>query len=604
MLNYIYRYLLAVILTLLSTYALASIGKIMSNTPPKDATFLPVEEAFSVTGRIDGNYAYIDFNVAPDHYLYRDSFIFFETSTIQPFGQPLYPAGQTRFDPSFNTFLRVFPNSITIKLPVKISGDKPEILISFQGCATAGLCYPPHKISVLLTKSLSTDNDLTSSNSTDKRSTVSDEHYYTDQLKTSGTLLAIFLFLLAGIGLSFTPCVLPMIPIISSLILGKKNISRSKTTKLTLTYILSMSTTFAIAGTLTGFFGATFNLQAKLQSPWLIAPFSFMFIILALSMLGLFELQLPTFIRDKLSGPQEKQGSLASAALLGIFSALIVSPCVSAPLAGSLIYISTTGDAFLGGMSLFALGIGMGTPLMAIGLGGPHILPKSGNWMNHVRTFFAMLLLGVAVWMLDRIIEPQIMLALWGILLITSAIFLGALSVNKEQEGYHAFRQAAALTLLIYGICLVIGFAKGNSNPFKPLASLEHTQSENIYSTPTFQSVTTQAALTSALAHAASQKKSVIVDIYADWCVSCATIEKRLLTSPQITPLLAPLTLIRLDITDYTDEHNKFLDKNQIFGPPALLFYDSKGNNQSHLKITGIPSIIFLQETLSLLDKM
>ncbi|MDP0588152.1 MAG: protein-disulfide reductase DsbD [Candidatus Endonucleobacter bathymodioli] len=603
MFNYTYRYLLAVILTLLSTYSLASISTLLSDTTQKDNTFLPVEEAFSVTGRLDNDYAYIDFNVAPEHYLYKDRFKFFETSTIQPIGQPLYPAGQRRFDPNFNKIVEVFPNSISIKLPVKTLGNKPEILISFQGCATAGLCYPPHKISVLLTKNHSLNNDLTSSSSTNERSVTSDEHYYSDHLKRSGTLLAVFLFFLAGLGLSFTPCVLPMIPIISSLILGKNNIRRSKITKLILTYIFSMSTTFAIAGTLTGFFGAALNLQAKLQSPWLIAPFSFMFVILALSMLGLFELQLPTFIRDKLSGPQKKQGSLASAALLGIFSALIVSPCVSAPLAGSLIYISTTGDAFLGGVSLFALGMGMGAPIMAIGLGGRHILPKAGNWMNHVRTFFAMLLLGVAVWMLERIIDPHITLALWGILLITSSIFLGALSF-KESEGYHAFRQAAALTLLTYGICLIVGFAKGNSNPFKPLASLKHTQPENIYPLPIFQRVTTQAALTSVLDHAASQKKSVILDISADWCTSCKTIEKMLLASPKITPLLAPLTLVKFDITDNSEEHNQFLTKNQLFGPPALLFYDPSGNHQSHLKITGIPSIKFLQETINILGRM
>lgn len=325
-------------------------------------------------------------------------------------------------------------------------------------------------------------------------------------------------------------------------------------------------------------------------------------------MFGLFHLQLPAFIRDKLSWPEKKRSPLISAILMGILSALVVSPCVSAPLAGTLIYISTTGDALLGGMSLFALGVGMGTPLLAIGLGGQQLLPKAGAWMNSVQQLFGVLLLGVAIWMLDRVIAPQITLALWGTLLIGSAVFLGALNMKKSM-GYQALKQTVALVLLTYGICLIIGSAKGNSNPFQPLATLTQTSSTKTSSAVAidslaFQHIYTQKALTHALTQAAAEKKAVMIDIYADWCTSCKTMERSLFPSPEIMPLLKGFNLIKFDITKNTAEHIHLLKQHQLFGPPALLFYDSEGNDQPHLKIMGVPSVKLLRERLTLLGKM
>ena len=602
MFSRLFHLLLVAALVFLPVYALAGFEELLGSSPQKNNDFLPVEEAFSITGRLEGNNAYIDFKVAPAHYLYKERFKFLTTPTVQTIGQPQFPEGKSQFDPNFNKTVDIFAENISIKIPVQTSGDRPELLVTFQGCAAAGLCYPPHKVFVPLTNEYPIQEAAISA-PPEQKPTGADEHYYENQLKESSLLLSILLFFLAGIGLSLTPCVLPMIPIMSSLILGQQNISTSRTMGLTLVYILSMSATFAIAGTVTGFFGASLNLQAKLQSPWLIVPFSILFIILALSMFGLFELQLPAFIRDRLGTSPKKQGNLSSAALMGTLSALVVSPCVSAPLAGSLIYISTTGDALLGCLSLFALGIGMGVPLLAIGLGGRQILPKAGTWMNSIRSFFGVLLLGVAIWMLDRVIAPQITLLLWGGLLIGCSIFLGALNF-QALKGYQALRQTIALLLLTYGVCLIIGFAKGNSNPFQPLASVQQNSPATTDNTPVFQRIKTLKALTQALAQAASQKKAVMVDIYADWCISCKTMETTLFPSPQIKPLLTELTLIKFDITESTAEHTQFLTQFQLFGPPALLFFDATGVYQPQLKIMGKPSENLLQNRLILLGKI
>lgn len=257
MLRQYYRFFLIAALTFSSFYAQASINELLDNSSQKSNNFLTVDKAFSITGRLIDNYAYLDFKITPDYYLYKERFKFLSTPTVQTIGEPTYPKGQSQFDPNFNRIVEIFPQNISIKIPVKTSGDIPEIDVHFQGCAAAGLCYPPHKTSVLLIRDNSITADVTSSGVETKEFTTSDEDYFSNQLQESGLLLSILIFFLAGIALSFTPCVLPMIPIMSSLILGTKNLSQSKTIGLTITYILTMSITFAIAGTLTGFFWST-----------------------------------------------------------------------------------------------------------------------------------------------------------------------------------------------------------------------------------------------------------------------------------------------------------------------------------------------------------
>ncbi len=446
--------------------------------------FMPVTEAFQFSGNVEQGNATINVQIAPGHYLYKSRFAFSPASDITQLGSPVYPTGELVYDPYFQKDMVTFGDDFTIKMPIEYSSSLPELEIGFQGCSSAGLCYPPHKVIIPLAAEASAvpepvvSNDQNSGNN------------FQQQLEHSSLPVALLIFVLAGIGLSLTPCVLPMFPILSSLILGSKESGKGRTVALTLTYILTMSATFAIAGTATGLFGATLNLQAKLQSPWLLIPMAILFTLLALSMFGLYELQLPVAVRDRLSNKPQKSGSLTGAAAMGLMSALVVSPCISAPLAGALIYISSTGNALFGGLTLFALGLGMGIPLFALAVGGRHWLPKSGAWMNSIRSLFAVLLLGVAIWLLERVIPAPATLFLWGALLLGCGVSLGAF--NSIHEGFgQKLKQTIGLLCLIYGACLIIGAAMSNENPLKPLSARLVPISQTEHSDSSFTTVTT-----------------------------------------------------------------------------------------------------------------
>ncbi len=573
---------------LISLSAQASLTELLGSDSSESPAFLPVEEAFRFTGRIEENKAIIDVQVTPEHYLYKHRFTFTPVTDISKLETAAYPDGEQIFDPYYNKELEIFSENFIVELPVNYSGNLPELEIGFQGCAKAGLCYPPHKLTIpLITQAEASKPSMAIKTSLSEL--PSSENVFQQQLEQNSLPITLMLFVLAGIGLSLTPCVLPMFPILSSLILGARELSKARTLVLTLTYVLSMSITFAAAGTLMGLFGASLNLQAKLQSPWLLVPMAILFVLLALSMFGLYELQLPARIRDKLSGNQQRSGSIYGAAVMGLLSALVVSPCVSAPLAGALIYISSTSDALFGGLTLFALGLGMGLPLFALAMGGRHWLPKSGSWMNGVRALFGVLLLGVAIWMLERVIPATVTLFLWGTLLIGSGVFLGALNFSVEMAS-QKLRQAVGILCLIYGACLIVGAAMGNSDPLRPLYS-QNSPSTSLISDKTvtsgFRTVTTVSELNSLLAEAASNQQLALVDLYADWCISCKIIERTVFPDPLVAEQLAAITLIKLDITDNTREHQQFLNQYQLFGPPAMLFFDASGLELPALKSQG-----------------
>ncbi|WP_419532986.1 protein-disulfide reductase DsbD [Endozoicomonas sp.] len=582
----------------ISLPAQANLRQLFGADSGENQDFLPVEEAFQFTGRIEQGNAIVDVLVTPEHYLYKHRFTFTPATDIKSLGSETYPAGEQIFDPYYNKELEIFSNNFVIKLPVNHSGSLPELEIGFQGCATAGLCYPPHKVVIPLVAQAEA-SESPASVSAVRPETTGPDNTFQQQLEQNSLPIALLLFVLAGIGLSLTPCVLPMFPILSSLILGAKEQSKARTIALTITYILTMSATFAIAGTLMGLFGASLNLQAKLQSPWLLIPMALLFVLLALSMFGLYELQLPARIRDRLSGNQQRSGSLSGAAVMGILSALVVSPCVSAPLAGALIYISSTGDALFGGLTLFALGLGMGIPLFVLALGGRHWLPRSGAWMNGIRSFFGVLLLGVAIWMLERIISPPVTLFLWGALLIGSGVFLGALHTNLN-EAHQKLRQTIGMLCLIYGTCLIVGAAMGNSDPLAPLVSKHSTSVTTKQPVGSgFRTVTTLNELNTLLADAALRNQPAMVDLYADWCLSCKIIERTVFPDPLVADQLATLSLIKLDITDNTPEHQQFLNQYQLFGPPALLFFDASGKALPMLKSQGEITAIQLHQKLT-----
>ncbi|WP_448217983.1 protein-disulfide reductase DsbD [Endozoicomonas sp. 2B-B] len=559
--------------------------------------FLPVEEAFQLEAEIENNTLLLHFLVTPEHYLYKDRFSFSGNESTTLLGEPIFPKGKQKYDINFEQDMEVFPKNVTVKIPVKSSESEPQFQIRFQGCADAGLCYPPQTLTITLPNPHVSSNDRV--RSSEKTPDDGKDQSIPESFVDKNLPVTLLLFLLAGLGLAFTPCVLPMIPILSSLLVGAaaKGASRKRTLTLSIIYVLSMSITFALAGTLMGLFGASLNLQAKLQSPWLLIPFAILFVILALSMFGLYELQLPEKLRDRLNKQPQKSGSLSGAAVMGVLSALVVSPCVSAPLAGALIYISSTGDALIGGLSLLALGLGMGLPLLLIGLGGKSLLPKAGGWMENVKRCFGFLLLGVAIWMLERVISAPLTLFLWGTLALGGAVCLGAMDFSKK-AGAALFFQALGLVLLIYGTLLIIGAAQGQNDPLQPLGR-NSQPAENLSAGYSFQTVTTVKALLAQLEMARKNGKAAMIDVYADWCISCKVMERNVF--PEAIAKVSPDNwhFIKFDITANTPEQLIWLNNYQLFGPPSLLFFDTYGQERSELRSLGEITSSELQKKLN-----
>jgi len=350
-----------------------------------------------------------------------------------------------------------------------------------------------------------------------------------------------------------------------------------------------MAGCFALLGSLMGLFGASLNLQARLQSAWVLVPFAAFFVAFALAMFGLFELRLPAFIRnpvDRLASGA-KGGSVLGAATLGILSSLLVSPCVSAPLAGALLYISSSGDALGGGLKLFALGLGMGTPLILFATGGGALLPKSGAWMVGVRNAFGVLLLGVAVWMLERLLPGPVSLALWGLLAGGTGLFLGALELTPKTPR-QKLAQLLGLALLVYAVAAWIGALQGRSDPLRPLTvtSPPATLSSST-SASNWQTVSTPAELDAALKAAKDAGQPLLLDWYADWCISCKVIEREVFNDPAIMAQLTAFRLIRFDITASNAQQRALLDRYHLFGPPAIQFFDRKGQETQDLRVIG-----------------
>ena len=544
----------------------ASLGGINNS-----ADFLPVREAFRLSlVESTPEQVTVRFVAAEGYYLYRHRFQFKASDAEVVIGEARMPAGEQKTDDYFGE-VEVYYGVLDIELPIQNPKNRTFTLqVGYQGCADKGLCYPPE------TESFSISGD----------GAAPDNLAATDG-KDSLSWRSVALFFLAGLGLTFTPCVLPMLPILSGVVLrGQSGGMRSFL--LSLAYVLPMAVGFAVLGALMGVFGAELNLQARLQSPWILVPFAFFFVLFALAMFGLFELRLPQFLSsrlDRLAG-NAKGGSFMGAALLGAVSSLLVSPCVSAPLAGALLYISASGDALGGGLKLFALGLGMGAPLVLFATGGGALLPRSGPWMVTVRNTFGVLLLAVAVWMLERVLPGPAALALWGLLAAGAALFLGTLEFNSKTPR-QKLAQLLGLVLLVYALAAWVGALQGGSDPLRPLprATLSATGGNVVMER--WQTISTPAELEAQLAAAATANQPLMLDWYADWCISCKVIEREVFENPQIAPRLADYRLIRFDITDSNREQRALLDRYKLFGPPAVLFFDRTGNELTQVRVVG-----------------
>lgn len=552
---------------------------------------LPAEQAFQFSVTLEDKDTLVaHWEITPGYYLYKDriSFKILDSETVG-LGPIKKPAGINQQDPMLGTY-KVYDGTVDMRLPLQYrEASSLTLLACFQGCSFNHFCYPPitKKITIDPTKDIGKtltgvsiiDEDLPSS------SKVSEQDKIHQLLATHHHWLIILSFFGFGLLLSFTPCVLPMLPILSGIILGhEKGMTIHKGFFLSLAYVLGMAVTYAVIGVIAGFAGH--SLQAAMQNPWVISVFSFIFVLLALSLFGLFEIRLPDAFELRLRNLSNQQRhSYIGVAIMGILSTLIVSPCVTAPLIGALAYIGETKDAVLGGIALFVMSLGMGIPLLILGTLGGKFLPKAGQWMLGVKSFFGILMLAVAIWMISRIIPGAITLLLWATLLIVCSVFLGLLNNRRGWWGHLC--RGFGLVLLVAGILLMIGAALGNTDPFRPLANL-NVRNRLLPSESIFTMIKTPTDLSHELTIAKNQNKPTLLDFYADWCIACKDMARTTFADPAIQKILREdFVALQADVTD-NDKIDKLLQRQlNVIAPPTLLFFDPDGHELKNQRIVG-----------------
>ncbi|SHI61523.1 protein-disulfide reductase DsbD [Cycloclasticus pugetii] len=562
------------------------------STSPSDALLEP-DDAFKFFAEVnDQQHIILNWQIADGYYLYQQQV---EVTVINPQSIQLeaieFPKGKRKVDEIFgDTVVYYHDLRLTQRLtnPL-VKATNVTLNIRFQGCADIGVCYPPMNKTVSL--SLQPTNHLNITQPTKPTpSNISEQGRIAKALVDNTVWLTALTFLGFGLLLSLTPCVFPMIPILSGIIIGHgKSLTTRKAFYLSFSYVFASAITYALFGILAGLFGS--NLQATFQNPWILSIFSGLFVLLALSMFGLYQIQLPNALQSKLSqlSQHQKNGSLWGSAIMGILSTLIVGPCVAAPLAGVLIYIGQTGDAVLGGLALFSLGLGMGIPLLIIGVSAGKLLPKAGHWMEPIKYFFGVLLLAVAIWLVERILLASITLLLWASLFIICAIYLNALDrLPENSSGWQKLSKGVGAILMIYGVILMLGAASGGSNPLKPLANFSLSQKNNTlqHSLP-FKRIQNIDDLQAALQLASQNKQFVMLDFYADWCVSCKEMEAFTFSEPSIQQALKNTQLLQADVTKNNEEDRALLNAFSLIGPPAILFFSPNGTEIKQHRVIG-----------------
>ncbi|WP_457808182.1 protein-disulfide reductase DsbD [Kushneria sp. EE4] len=556
-------------------------------TSSADATgngdFLPVDQAFTYRAWREGNTIKVGFASADAYYLYRHRFgLHIEREDIALESVEI-PRGEAIHD-EFLGDVEVFhhPLVITATLTGSVSNDASiPLRVDFQGCAEAGLCYSPETRHLQAAPGNTPERFIDAQMPGDpvpagpSHNTGSfDEPAATALPGQSSPAIMMGIFLLAGLGLAFTPCVLPMLPIVTTLVVGQ-NANRGRALALSSIYVAGMALTYAALGTLMGLFGASLNLQARLQSPWVLIPFAGLFLVFALWLLDVWQFSPGTRFQQRINAWQDRlrRAGLPGAALAGALSTLIVSPCISAPLAGVLVYLSAGAAPLTGTLALLALGLGMGLPLILVATLGAGWLPRSGPWMEGIRGLFAVALAGVALWLLERLLPTTLSLALWGGLAVLTGIGMGALS-RSGQTLWSRLRQALALIVMLWGVLCLIGAAMGHDDPWAPLADGGAASTDRSNTSLDMTTVTSRQALDRLVDNA---ERPVMVDVYADWCISCRRFERDVLHDPDIREQLQGLELVRLDVTDNDAQARALLKRYNLFGPPALLFF---GNGQ------------------------
>ena len=568
------------------------------------------DEAFILTAKLDANNV-IQTNIlmAKNIYLYRDKIqIAMVDGEGHSIGAISLPRGKKKDDEFFGP-TEVIYDQVNVSIPIiSEAGASSQFTLSYgyQGCVEDRICYPPitkylavnaGEGLIQVQSDLGEAADAPSSTPMSPADTasapVSEQDQFAQLLRDENLLLIVGLFFLAGIGLTFTPCVFPMIPILSSIIAGQgESITTGRAFSLSLIYVLAMAITYATAGAIVGYYGAEFNIQIWFQDPIILSGFAAVFVLLALSMFGFYELQMPNAIQSRLTAISNSQqgGTLIGVGLMGFFSAIIVGPCITAPLVGALIFISQTQDWQLGGLALFALGLGMGVPLLLIGTSAGKLLPRAGGWMDTVKAVFGVVLLGVAIWLLERILPVGVTMALIAALLIASAIYMGALdSLGEAASGWRRLSKSLGLLILIYGITYLIGAAAGSNDLIQPLRGLSASigasgQAEQHLA---FRQIKGRDGLQVALNDSARQGRNTMLDFYADWCISCKEMEKYAFTHPSVLAALNDVSTLQADVTDNDRIDTELMTSLGIYGPPAILFFDSSGREIRNRRVVG-----------------
>ncbi len=589
---------------------LALVASVLAPTLSRANPIEP-EKAFAMRAQaLDAQTVEVVFEVAKDYYLYGDKFRFEAEPAEVTFGTPEKPIGKKHKDDFFGE-VETHRGELRILVPVQAPAGvtRFELFATVQGCWDGGICYPPTTqqasidlsappkkasggfLASVLGGSSGTgapsSAPAAASIAAPAASDVSSDETGDIARLLAGASVSIILLSFFGFGLllAFTPCTFPMIPILSGIIVGQGNkVSHMRAFTLSLAYVLGMAVTYALAGVAAGLSGTM--LSAALQNAWVLSIFALVFVLLSLSMFGFYELQLPTALQSKLADTAShgKGGSLGGVVVMGVLSALIVGPCVAAPLAGALLYIAQTGDAALGGWALFAMGLGMGAPLLAVGVASRSLLPKAGPWMEGVKKAFGVMLLAVALWMITPVIPALAVMLGWAALLLFSGIFLHAIDpLPPQARGWQRFWKGVGVVLLLSGAAILIGALAGSRDPLQPLSVLRAQASATV-NVPQFEKVGSIAELDARLA---ATDRPVMLDFYADWCVSCKEMERFTFSDARVAERMGQMLLLKADVTANNEEHKALLKRFGLFGPPGIIFFDAAGKEREGLRVVG-----------------
>lgn len=548
--------------------------------------FLAPEKAFVVSAKmIDANTVSVHYQIAPGYYMYREPFAFKVDNAV--LGVPDVPVGTIKYDETFQKDVETYRDTVEITMPVEAAAAF-VLTATSQGCSDEGLCYPPMASDLhLLPTAIGV---VVNSSGQDDVADSSEVGSMMAALHSKDLLVILPLFFLLGIGLSFTPCVLPMVPILSSIIVGDKQVAqKGRGLTLSLAYALGMALVYTALGVVAGLLGE--GLAGTLQKPWVLTLFAALMVVLSLAMFNVYQLQVPAALQSRLSQASGKHsgGKLFGVFVMGAISALIVGPCVAAPLAGILMYISQTQDALFGGVALFVLAAGMSVPLVLIGASAKALLPRVGGWMNAIKTFFGVFMLGTALWMVLPIVPDWVAMVGWGAL----GVGYGAHLLLKYRTGW--ILRACSVLFLLAGAMQWVGVATGGRDALKPWSHLtgeqeQHVQFVRVASSEAFDAVLLQ-----------HRGQLVMLDFYADWCVSCKEMERFTFTDAAVKEKLQSMVLLQIDVTANNAQDRAMLKRFNLFGPPGILFFDGQGNEVRDKRVIGYQNAgKFLQTLVAL----